>query len=190
MDLIEAIKERRSCRSYSPDPVDESVIEQILEAGAWAPSPANFQPWEFVVVTAPDVKEKIFLEAESSRKAMFEASGWKWLNKYAVDFLMSAPALVCVVGDPKKSGVDMFAPSGPMAYQHGCAAAIQNMLLAAHSLGMGTLWFTLFEKDKMRGILDIESEKDPLAIICLGKPSGEFTQTPRKDVKEKIRYVK
>ena len=190
MDLITAIKGRRSCREYTSDPIDNDTLEQIIEAALWAPSPANFQPWQFIVVTSDEVKQKIFSEAEERRKIMFEMSGWKWLNKYAVDFLKKAPLIICIVGDPKKSGVDMFSPQGPVGYQHACAAAIQNILLTAHSFGLGSLWFTLFDKDAIRSILNIDSEKDPLALICLGKPSGDPMQTPRKDIKEKIIYMK
>ena len=64
MDLFTAIKERRSCRNFLPDPIDEATIEKILEAATWAPSPLNAQPWEFVVVTSQEMKENIFVEAD------------------------------------------------------------------------------------------------------------------------------
>ncbi len=60
MDLYTAIKERRSCRNFLPDPIDQNTIEKILEAATWAPSPLNSQPWEFLVITNNEVKEKIF----------------------------------------------------------------------------------------------------------------------------------
>ena len=56
MDLFTAIKERRSCRSFLSDPIEEAVLEKIIEAGTWAPSPMNAQPWEFIVVTGPEMK--------------------------------------------------------------------------------------------------------------------------------------
>ncbi|MBK5099702.1 MAG: nitroreductase family protein, partial [Desulfobacteraceae bacterium] len=91
MDVFTAIKERRSCRDFLPEPVSDENIEKILEAAIWAPSPLNTQPWEFVIVTSKEVKEKIFIEAERCRKWALEKSGWKWLDKYSVDFLQSAP---------------------------------------------------------------------------------------------------
>jgi nitroreductase len=57
--------------------VNEADIEKIIEAGNWAPSPANQQPWEFIVITNGDIKEKIFSESELCKKKMFEKSGWK-----------------------------------------------------------------------------------------------------------------
>ncbi len=188
MDLHTAITGRRSCRNFLPDALSKENIEQLLEAATWAPSPANNQPWEFMVIASPELKAKIFAEAENRRRMLYEKSGWKWLNRYEVGFIKEVPVILAVIGDPKKSGADMFLKDGGVAYQHTCAAAIQNILLTAHSLGLGTLWFTLFEKDALREILSIEPEKDPLALICVGKPAGEPFQTPRKTVQEKTTY--
>ena len=87
MDIFTAIKERRSCRKFLPESISEEVIEKILEAATWAPSPLNTQPWEFIVVTNNEMKEKIFSEADRCRKWGIEKSGWKWLEKYRLDFL-------------------------------------------------------------------------------------------------------
>ena len=190
MDIFTAIKERRSCRNYLSNPIDEETIEKILEAAGWAPSAANNQPWEFIVISNSDVKKEIFTESEKSRKTLFEKSGWKWIDRYKLGFLQEAPVLIAVVGDPQKTGADMFLEGGGLAYQHGCAAAVQNMLLAAHAYGLGSLWFTLFEKESLRKILNIPTEKDPLALICLGKAAVAPVQTPRKEVKEKVSYIR
>ena len=190
MDIFTAIKERRSCRKFLSEPIGEDTIEKILEAAIWAPSPLNLQPWEFIVVTKKDVKEKLFSEAERCRKWGLEKSGWKWLESYKVDFLQSAPVIIAVVGDPKKTGLDMFLEDGGVGYQHACAAAIQNIHLAAHALGLASLWFTLFDKAAMREILSIDPAKNPLALVCLGKAGGESLQTRRKDIKEKTTYIR
>ena len=190
MDVFTAIKERRSCRNFLSEPVSEDAIERILGAAIWAPSPLNLQPWEFIVVTKTEVKEKLFSEAERCRKWGLEKSGWKWLESYKVDFLQSAPVIIAVIGDPKKTGLDMFLEDGGVGYQHACAAAIQNIHLAAHALGLNSLWFTLFDKAAMREILGIDPAKTPLALVCLGKAGGELLQTRRKDVKEKTTYIR
>ncbi|MGD2127082.1 MAG: nitroreductase family protein [Desulfobacteraceae bacterium] len=189
MDVFTAMRERRSCRNFSPEPVSEGDLERIMEAASWAPSPLNGQPWEFIVVTNQEVKEKIFSESDRCRTWALETSGWKWLGKYQVDFLKSAPVIIAVVGDPQKTGMDMFQEEGKVGYQHACAAAIQNMHLAAHALGLSSLWFTLYDKKAMREILDIDAEKTPLALVCIGKPGSEIPSVPRKDVKEKTRYI-
>ncbi len=189
MDLFTAIKERRSCRNYLPDPVDRATIEKILEAATWAPSPMNAQPWEFVVITNQEMKEKLFAEADYRKKWIFEKSGWKWLDRYQVDFLKSAPVLIVVVGDPKKTGADSFMEGGGVGYQLACAAAIQNMMLAAQALGLGTLWFTLFDRPALGKILGIDPEKTPISIVCLGKSAGAPQAVPRKEVKEKLQII-
>ncbi len=190
MDLFTAIKERRSCRDFSSEQVDEETIQAILEAAAQAPSPMNAQPWEFIVITKDMVKEKIYSEAERCCKWAMEKSGWKWLGKYRMDFLKTAPVLIAITGDPQKSGVDMFMEGGGAGYQHACAAAIQNMLLAAHALGLGSLWFTMFDRGALGDILEIEAGKVPLALVCIGKVAGECTPIPRKDIEKKTTYIR
>jgi len=190
MEVFDAIKGRRSCRSFLPDPIPENDLEKVLDAANWAPSPLNGQPWEFVVITAKEVKEKIFADADRSRQWAIERSGWKWLGKYQLDFLRTSPVMIAVIGDPEKTGADMFQEEGGVAYQHACAAAIQNMHLAAHALGYSTLWFTLFDKKAMREILDVARQRMPLALVCLGKPASNMPAVQRKDVKEKVRYIR
>jgi nitroreductase len=190
MDLFAAMRGRRSCRDYLPDPVSDEVIEKLLEAATWAPSPLNMQPWEFFVVTSPAVREKICDEAERCKLWAFEISGWKWLDSYEVGFLKQVPVIIAVVGDPKKSGVDMFMEEGSMGYQAACAAAIQNMHLAAYSLGLSSLWFTLFDKTVIRQILGIDGAKMPLALICLGKSASDIREVPRKVVQDKTTYLR
>jgi nitroreductase len=190
MDLFAAIKERRSCRSFLSEPIDGAIIEKILEAGTWAPSPMNAQPWEFIVVTSPQMKEKVYAEAERCRQWDLGTSGWKWLDKYRIEFLKTAPALVVVVGDPKKTGVDQFMADGSAGYQYACAAATQNMMLAAQALGIGSLWFTLFDRKNIGEALSVAPEKKVLSLICLGKPSGPAAPVPRKPAGDKTTYFR
>ncbi len=192
MDIFAAIKERRSCRAFLPKPVPAGAIEKILDAGVWAPSPMNAQPWEFIVISSQEVKEKIHAEAEERKKALHEKSGWKWLGRYQVDFLLSAPSIIAVIGNPDKTGADKFLDGecAGMGYQHACSAAIQNMLLAAHAQGLGSLWYSLFDAESMRKILGIDPPKVPLALVCLGKQAGDPLQTARKDALEKTTFLR
>ena len=189
MDLFEAMEKRRSCRSFTREPVDKATIEKILAAAVAAPSHLNTQPWQFIAITSAAKKEEIHAEAQRCRDWAAEKSGWKWLNKYEAGFLKEAPVLIAVVGDPQKTGVDMFQEEGSVGYQLACAAAIQNMLLAAHALGLGSLWFTFYDKNELRKILDIPDSKTPVSLICIGKTASEPTITPRKDAREKTRYI-
>ncbi|MCG6893574.1 MAG: nitroreductase family protein [Desulfobacteraceae bacterium] len=189
MDVLQAIRERRSCRRFLPDPIGEETLRQMLEAAAWAPSPLNSQPWEFVVVTNAAKKAEQRSAAEACHQWALKESGWKWLSGYRMDFLTEAPAIIAVVGDPKKTGVDMFQQEGTVAYQHACAAAIQNLMLAGHALGVATLWFTFFDKPAVREILEVSAEKTPLALVCAGKAAEAVADVPRKDVHAKTRYI-
>ncbi|WP_319405454.1 nitroreductase family protein [uncultured Desulfosarcina sp.] len=189
MDLFSAIETRTSCRQFLPEAVDRETIDRILAAGVRAPSPLNSQPWQFIVIRAPAIRQAIHAEAQRCIAWAIEQSGWKWLSKYKTDFLLQAPVLVAVVGDPKKTGMDMFQEEGTVGYQLACAAAIQNMLLAAHALNLGSLFFTLFDKNQLRRILDIPKEKTPLALVCIGKPKDPQNPAPRKDSKEKTVYL-
>jgi 5,6-dimethylbenzimidazole synthase len=190
MDVFTAIQERRSCRKFLSEPVDDEIVEKILEAAAWAPSPLNLQPWEFIVISTGEVKNKIHAEAIRCKAWALEKSGWQWIGGYKVDFLKSAPVIIAVIGDPKKTGVDMFMEGGSTGYQHACAAAIQNMLLAAHALQLGGVWFTFFEREPMGKILGIDEKKTVIALVCLGRPDGRPTAMPRKDVREKTSYLR
>jgi nitroreductase len=190
MDVFTAIKERRSCRKFQPEPISDADIDKILEAGNWAPSPANQQPWEFVVITNGAVKEKLFSESEVCKKKLFERSGWKWLEKFPIDFVKESPVIIALIGDPKKSGADLFLDEGTgRGYIEGCSAAAQNMMLAAHALGLGSLWFTLFEAQAVRQVLGLDAGKDPIALLCVGKPvPGGGAK--RRDFREKTTYLR
>ena len=190
MDVYTAIKERKSCRNFLPDVIDNEMIDKIIEAGVQAPSPLNIQPWNFIVITNNEVKEKIHAEAQRCKKWAVKASGWKWLETYSVDFLKSTPVIIAVTGDTRKSGVDEFQEGGPLAYQHACAAAIQNMLLVVHALGLGSLWFTLFDKNHIKDLLKIDENKTPLALICIGKAAKEVPKTARKEIAKKTTYIR
>jgi len=190
MELFTALSQRQSCRDFLEEPVEKEVIEKIIAAGIMAPSPLNTQPWDFTVITNNRMKEAICNGAEKARASVIEASGWKWLETYSVQFLRTTPAIIVVTGDKTKSGVDTFSKEGPVAYQHACAAAVQNMLLAAHALGIGSLWFTLFDKNLIRELLKIDEKKIPLAVVCLGKPSKVSAKTPRKPLAKKIVFIR
>ena len=189
MELFAALNGRQSCRDFSAEFIETQVIEKIIGAGIMAPSPLNTQSWEFMVVSGPEMKEQLCNGAEAAKVAAIETSGWKWLETYSVAFLRTTPVIVVVVGDKTKSGVDTFSVDGPAAFSQACAAAVQNMLLAAHSLGLGSFWFTLFDKESVKELLQIDDNKEPLAFVCLGKPAKVSAKTPRKPLASKIVFI-
>lgn len=189
MDIFTAIQGRRSSRKFRNSPVDRDMIDKLISAAAAAPSPANSQPWEFIVIRNSAVREKIYSEGIRCRQFLFEKSGWKWLNRYDLEFVRDVPLIIAVAGDPKKTGADMFMEGGNQAWIAACSAAIQNMLLAAHAMDLGTLWFTMFDKKNMREILGLQDGKDPLACIMIGRKESEEAPTPRKELKDLVRFI-
>jgi 5,6-dimethylbenzimidazole synthase len=190
MDILTAITARRSCRSFLPDPVSDPDIESVLAAAITAPSPLNSQPWNFVVITGIGTKTKIYEEAVRSKQFLLEKTGWKWVGRYDVEFLKTVPMMIGVIGDPKKSGADIFMEGGIGAWRDACGAAIQNMMLAAQALGLGSLWFTMFDKGRMNEILGITEVKFPIGLVFLGKPANIAAAVPRKDLKDVVSYIR
>lgn len=189
MDFWEVLRARRSCRKYKDIPVEEEKLQKVLEAANLAPSPANRQPWEFVVVRSKDTRQKIFDFSMKAKGFLFEASGWKWLGKYSMDFLLEAPVLVAVVGDPAKTGAERFIEGRGEGYEHACAAAVQNMLLASTELGLGSLWFSLFDRAELQPLIGVGPEKTLLALVCLGYSDDPAPQPPKKGLEDRVTYI-
>ena len=151
MDVLEAIKGRRSIRKYTQELVSWEQVAQILEAGHWAPSRGNSQAWKFIVLKNAQALKDL-AEAIPTGK-----------------FLAEAPLGIAVVIDPKAS---------KHPEQEG-AAAIQNMLLAAHALGLGACWVSVHSTDceeKVRQLLRIPDEELLLSVVSIGHPA----ETPEK----------
>jgi nitroreductase len=150
MDILEVIKTRRSIRKYTPDSITEQEIDKILEAGRWAPSADNSQPWKFIVLRDPE-----------RRKKLADILTWG-------KFISQAASGIAVTVNPKTSECPV---------QDG-AAATQNMLLEAHSLGLGACWIGVYDSEdeaSARKVLNIPEDERLLSIIAMGRPA----ETPR-----------
>ncbi len=159
MDVLEAIKTRRSIRKYEKRPVPEELLAKILEAGRWAPSANNAQPWNFIV-----------LRDEGIRKEMTRVTTYG-------KFLAEAPLGIAVVVDPQAS-------THPV--EDG-AISTQYMLLAAHALGLGACWIGSYGSDyeeKAKKVLGIPENKRLLSLISLGFPA----ESP-KSAREELRKI-
>lgn len=189
MDCLDALMTRRSIRSFKSDSVEPEKITKILECAALAPSPANKQPWEFLVVTNPEYNKKLQEAAIKAKVYLAERSGWKWIPSFSLGFVSQAPVMIVVVGDPSKNGAEQFLNSPGHGYEQACCASIQNICLAAHCLGLGTLWFSLYEKEDVRSIFGIPAEKDPVGIVLLGYAAHDPAAPPRKGLADKVSYL-
>ena len=153
MDLDAAILGRRSIRSYGDKKVDDATIKKIIEAGTWAPSACNIQGWKFLVIDEPEIFQSM-------------------LKHGAASFLKSVRKAILVLYENTTDNLEY------NDYIQSAGACIQNMLLEAYSLGVGTCWVNFLpEKSVLRKILHIPNSYDPIALITLGyidKPMNEM----------------
>lgn len=156
--VLKTIRERRSTVRFKSEEVEEEKIQQILEAGRWAPSFMNRQPWEFIVVSDPEVKRQ--LTQIGVRLTLFSEG------------IKQASAVIVVVVDPKKD---------PYHYIEDGSVSTQNMLLAAHSLGLASYWIGVFNlqgekkspEEAVKETLKIPKDLRVIALLPIGIPAYE-----------------
>jgi nitroreductase len=154
MDVLEAIKGRRSVRAFeSGRDVSEKTVEGLIDAARWAPSAGNVQPWEFIVVRSLDGKKRL-------AGAAFNQS-----------FIEEAPVVIVVCADENRSS-EGYGQRGRTLYCiQDTAAAIQNIHLAAYSVGLGTCWVGAFKEEEASEVLNIPRGTRPVAMIPVGYTS-------------------
>lgn len=191
MEFVEVIARRRSIRKFREDPVSDGLLSRILEAGRWAPSAGNSQPWHFIVVTKPEVKRRIAQACtESSKKAWshFPPERAKYLAQRGGSWDKSAmakiPALVAVCYEtPERIREELALGSA--------WTAIQNMLLAATTEGLGSCIYTFYdmnEQGKLKEILHVPKRYRIAAIIELGYSKMDPQPPSRKKLEEIVSY--
>ncbi len=166
MEIMDAINERRSVRSYSPDPVPGNVLGDVLEAARVAPSASNRQPWKFVVVTDPDRRSSLASAARNQ------------------GFVGEAPVIIAAVAlEP-----DRLMSCQVEAYAVDLSIAVDHMTLAAVSLGLGTCWIGAFDQDRAREVLGIPREYKIVTLLPLGYPADKPKPKSRKSLDEIVCY--
>jgi nitroreductase len=149
-DVMECMRDTHAVRQFKTQEIDDAVIAKILEAACYAPSAGNLQPWYFFVVKNPKVRARL---AEVS----FEQSQ-----------LEDAPVAIVIMADPSRSN-ERYGERGAQLYcLQDTAAAAENILLAANSLGLGTCWVGAFDEPKVQEIVEAPPRLRAVAIICLG----------------------
>ena len=179
MEALEAIKTRRSIRKYKPDPIDDETLGKVMEAARWAPSWANTQCWRFIVVRDSRIKEQL-AETISEKNA-------------AIPAILSAPlaiAMCAKLGRAGYYGGDKLATDKGDWFMFDVALATQNLLLAAHALGLGTVVIGAFHARKAAGLLEVPEGFCVVALIPLGYPDQEPVLRPRKELSEIVLYDK
>jgi nitroreductase len=165
MDVLEAIKARRSIREYSDDPIPEKTLEKLVDAARFAPTARNVQPWEFVVATEKELIKKIAGITDHGK------------------FLSQAAACIIV-----------FCRDTKYYLEDGCAAT-QNILLAASSLGIGSCWVAGDKKpycSQLNDLLSVPLGFKLVSIVGLGHPKckATFGETEKRPLKELLHWQK
>jgi nitroreductase len=212
--FLDLIKNRSSIRSLKPDPIPDGYVEKVIEAGRWAMSGANSQPWEFIIVRDPATKKAI---ADAYREVNIEFIYWMeqqrlpelrhpsfHLKDYSEDPRKQlehvksrtrweeAPALIVVIGDGRRQwGTVQGAHTFGLGQTHltdGLANCCQIMHLAAASLGLGTQWITVHIQDPYKRILDIPDTYIVYLIIPIGWPAVAPKKGVRRELEEMVHY--
>ena len=177
METLDAIRTRRSIRKFSDRPVEPERLRQVLEALQQAPSWANMQCWRFVVVKEPAIKARI--SELSYVEAFFATRGYK--SNPAQEALAEAPVVIVACGVPGESG-DL---RGQQYYMTDVGIAAENLMLAAHSLGLGSVFVGVFDEEKLAELLNIPPEVRIVGLFPLGYPREEpKAGPPRKPLEE------
>jgi nitroreductase len=192
-DFFEVVLTQRAARTFLPDPVDDATVARILTAATHAPSAENSQPFVFVVVRDPAVRADIgaitarlwqggakALEADRLSPAFLRD-----VDQGAMGGIASAPVLIVVCGDTRLTY--------PQAMDASVFPAVQNLLLAAHALGVGSTLSTLpvLGGDELAALLGLPAEVVPVAVVPLGhlpKPLGPPRRQPLSEKAHLNRY--
>lgn len=197
--LLDIIKQRRSVRKFSPEPIKDEDIKKIIEAASMAPSATNSQNWRFIAVKTEEKRKELVKAIEDQIKEYSELitskRAYNEFNAYTrfFTFFASAPLVLAVVKTPYASfsmrimqryGISPEALEAADA--QGPSAAIQNMLLASHALGYGACWMTgpLIARTKLEKVLGIESPDSLMALIPVGKTETQPAVPKRKPMEE------
>jgi len=162
MSVIKVIRERRSIRRFLEKDVPKDLVLKVLDAARWAPSSKNSQPWEFIIIRDEKTKREL---------AKLARYGW---------FLADAPVVIAVITDPQKS----------YAHLIDGTCAVQNLILAAWELGLGTCWIGTMNREKAKEILEIPEALHLLTVIPLGYPEKVPGPPPRKSIGNIVYYEK
>ena len=176
MELSEAIRERRSIRKFKADEISSEVLEKVMEAIRWAPSWANTQCWEVVVVREHDQKGRLAETLPQSNPAL--------------GAMTEAPVVLAICAKKGLSGVykgEMATEKGDW-YMFDTGLAVQNLCLTAHSLGLGTVIVGLFDAKRAEAVLKAPLDQSVVVLIPLGFPAKPSNTPKRKELAEFIRY--
>ena len=171
--VYKAIETRRDVRDqFLPDPLPDALLERLLQAAHSAPSVGFMQPWNFIVVTDPAVKEgawHAFSRANAEAADMFADERRDAYRALKLEGIRKAPVSLCVTCDPDRAGpVVLGRTHNPRMDAYSTVCAVQNLWLAARAEGVGVGWVSIFHDADIRALLGIPERVEIVAWLCLG----------------------
>jgi nitroreductase len=165
--VLALLKGRRSIRRYRPDPVPDEMVEQLLEAGRWAPSASNRQPWVFIVVRDEAIRREV------AQHAAYYFVRWAHVAE--------APLLIVMCGDARHPVYRQF-----LHEDIGLAGA--QIMLQAKALGLGTCWIGGLDRKVIAAILRVPDHMEIVGLLTVGFPAEDPEPRPRKPLAEIVHY--
>jgi len=166
MDFSELINTRYSVRAYTPDAVEEDKLQRLLEAARLAPTAANRQPFQLIVIHTAGREEEL-------------------KRIYRKDWFVQAPLVIGICGIPAEAWVRR---DGKSYVDVDVAIVMDHLILAAADLGLGTCWVGAFDPSAAREILALPDDVEPIAFTPLGYPADQPRPKKRKTLSELVRY--
>ena len=170
LEVLGAMKTRRSIRKFKPTPIPSDVIQKILSAARLAPSANNAQPWKFIIVRDEDLKIKLTQACNNK----------KWIAE--------APVVIVACGFPDEA--DAYMGGYMNSYPVDVAIALDHLVLSATDVGLGSCWIGRFKEEKVKDLLEIPPDVRVVALIPLGYPNEEPEPSGRKNLSEIVCYDK
>jgi nitroreductase len=165
--LLALLKGRRSIRRYRPDPVPDEMVEQLLEAGRWAPSASNRQPWAFIVVRDETIRQQV------AQHAAYYFIRWAHVEE--------APLLIILCGEGRNRIYRPF-------LHEDVGLAGGQMMLQAKALGLGSCWIGALDRKAIAGILKLPDRMEIVGLLTVGFPAEDPPPPPRKPLAEIVHY--
>lgn len=172
LDFIELAKSRRSIRGFKDKDVTKEQLARLIDAAQSAPSGGNCQPWHFYVIKNKKV------QAEIKEKSC----GQEWI--------LTAPAVIVVCAESSRSEKNYGERGGDLYSIQDTAAAIQNILLCAKSMGLGTCWCGAFDEKKLSEVLNLPEKFRPIGLIPVGYPANDsYPPQNRRPIEEIVTFI-
>ncbi|MCJ7715768.1 MAG: nitroreductase family protein [Anaerolineales bacterium] len=168
MDFDQLVSLRYSCRQYSPDPIDQQLLDKVLNAARLAPTAANKQPFQIILIKTENKQEDL-------------------LKVYNRDWFVQAPLIICVCSIPEQGWIRHKYDNENYSTVDA-AIVLDHITLQAADLGLGTCWIGAFNPQEARAYLKLPEGVEPVAFTPLGYPLDEPKEKTRKPLSDLIRY--